>query len=164
MAYAVTIHKCQGLSLDCAIVDLSDNVFCAGMAYVAMSRVRTLEGFHLTAFDPKSIIVNNSCLEEVKTDCILHLGKTFHCMNFQRKRSDRYNVICWMKRLLHTNVKQNQRLRDNVVVIFQSLPPQPKSGKLQITIKTEVVVVHRLAAPRYDWSDYRHYPVDEAWQ
>ena len=34
VAYAVTIHKCQGLSLDCAIVDLSDNIFCAGMAYV----------------------------------------------------------------------------------------------------------------------------------
>ena len=65
VAYAVTIHKCQGLSLDCAIVDLSDNVFCARMAYVAMSRVCTLEGLHLTAFDPKSIIVNNGCLEEV---------------------------------------------------------------------------------------------------
>ena len=65
VAYAVRIHKCQGLSLDCAIVDLSDNVFCAGMAYVAMSRVRTVEGLHLTAFDPKSIIVNNTCLEEV---------------------------------------------------------------------------------------------------
>ena len=65
VAYAVTIHKCQGLSLDCAIVDLSDSVFCAGMAYVAMSRVRNLEGLHLTAFNPQSIIVNNSCLEEV---------------------------------------------------------------------------------------------------
>ena len=64
VAYAVTIHKCQGLSLDCAIVDLSDNVFCAGMAYAAMSRVRTLEGLHLTAFDPQSIIVNNSCLKK----------------------------------------------------------------------------------------------------
>ena len=64
VAYAVTIHKCQGLSLDCAIVDLSNNVFCAGMAYVAISRVRTLEGLHLSAFDPKSISVNNSCLEE----------------------------------------------------------------------------------------------------
>ena len=61
----MTIHKCQGLSLDCAIVNLSDNVFCAGMAYVARSRVRTLEGLHLTAFDPQSIIINNGCLEEV---------------------------------------------------------------------------------------------------
>ena len=39
LVYAVTIHKCQGLSLDCAIVDLSSKVFCAGMAYVALSRV-----------------------------------------------------------------------------------------------------------------------------
>ena len=39
LAYAVTIHKCQGLSLDCAIVDLSDKVFSAVMAYVALSRV-----------------------------------------------------------------------------------------------------------------------------
>ena len=27
VAYAMTIHKCQGLSLDCAIVDLSDNIY-----------------------------------------------------------------------------------------------------------------------------------------
>ena len=63
VAYAVTIYKCQGLSLDCAIVDLSSNVFCAGMAYVR--RVRTLEGLYLTAFDSESISVNKSCLEEV---------------------------------------------------------------------------------------------------
>ena len=69
LAYAVTIHKCQGLSHDCAIVDLSSNVFCAGITYVAISRVRTLEGLHLTAFDPKSVIVSNSCLEEVNRLC-----------------------------------------------------------------------------------------------
>ena len=42
LAYAVTIHKCQGLSLDCAIVDLSSKVFAEGMAYVALSRVKSL--------------------------------------------------------------------------------------------------------------------------
>uniref|UniRef100_A0A1X7TMC0 ATP-dependent DNA helicase n=1 Tax=Amphimedon queenslandica TaxID=400682 RepID=A0A1X7TMC0_AMPQE len=35
LTFAVTIHKCQGLSLDIAIIDLSDNVFSARMAYVA---------------------------------------------------------------------------------------------------------------------------------
>ena len=64
LAYAVTIHKCQGLSLDCAIVDLSSKIFCAGMAYVALSRVRSLDGLHLTNFDPSSIIVSNASLEE----------------------------------------------------------------------------------------------------
>ena len=39
LAYGVTIQKCQGLSLDCALVDLSDKVFSPGMAYVAISRV-----------------------------------------------------------------------------------------------------------------------------
>ena len=65
LAHAVTIHKCQGLSLDCAIVDLSDQVFSEGMAYVALSRVRTLEGLFLTAFDPKSLIVSVCSLKEV---------------------------------------------------------------------------------------------------
>ena len=65
LAYAITIHKCQGLSLDCAIVDLSDEVFSDGMAYVALSRVRSLDGLFLTAFDPQSISVSVSSLEEV---------------------------------------------------------------------------------------------------
>ena len=64
LAYAVTIHKCQGLSLDCAIVDLSEKVFSPGMAYVAISRVRMLAGLHLVAFEPKSIMVSTSCLKE----------------------------------------------------------------------------------------------------
>uniref|UniRef100_A0A1X7V588 OTU domain-containing protein n=1 Tax=Amphimedon queenslandica TaxID=400682 RepID=A0A1X7V588_AMPQE len=39
LSYAITIHKCQGLSLDTAIIDLSTDVFGDGMAYVALSRV-----------------------------------------------------------------------------------------------------------------------------
>ncbi len=62
LAYAVTIHKCQGLSLDCAIVDFSDKVFSAGMA---LSRVRSLSGLYLSAFDPKSVMVSPKSLKEV---------------------------------------------------------------------------------------------------
>ena len=65
LAYAVTIHKCRGLSLDCAIIDLSAEVFSDGMAYVALSRVRSLDGLFLTAFDPHSIRVSVSSLGEV---------------------------------------------------------------------------------------------------
>ena len=65
LAYAVTIHKCQGLSLDCAIIDLSDKVFADGMAYVALSRLKSLAGVHLVAFTPQSAKVNVKCLKEV---------------------------------------------------------------------------------------------------
>ena len=60
LAYAVTIHKCQGLSLDCAIIDLSDKVFADGMAYVALSRLKSLAGVHLVVFTPQSVKVNVS--------------------------------------------------------------------------------------------------------
>ena len=65
LAYAVTIHKSQGLSLDCAIIDLSSQVFGEGMAYVALSKVRSLSSVHLMAFSPTSIMTSRTCVEEV---------------------------------------------------------------------------------------------------
>ena len=64
MAYAITIHKSQGLSLDCAIIDLSERVFGEGMAYVALSRIRSLNGVHLTSFTPDAIMASRACVEE----------------------------------------------------------------------------------------------------
>ena len=67
LAYAVTIHKCQGLSLDCAIVDLSDKVFSAGMAYVALPRARSLARLHLSAFDYQHLLLEVTRLREAFT-------------------------------------------------------------------------------------------------
>ena len=65
LAFAITVHKCQGLSLNLALMELSQKAFVSGMAYVALSRVRTLEGVHLISFNKASIIVSRDCLQEV---------------------------------------------------------------------------------------------------
>ena len=65
LAFAVTIHKCQGLTLDCAMMDLSDEAFSPGMAYVALSRVKQLENLHLIAFVLQCVIVSSKSLQEI---------------------------------------------------------------------------------------------------
>ena len=62
LSYALTIHKLQGTTLDEAILDLAD-CFCDHQVYVAMSRVRTLEGIYLKSFNHKKITINKKIME-----------------------------------------------------------------------------------------------------
>lgn len=48
LGYAFTIHKSQGQSFDDMLLDLKSNIFASGQLYVALSRVRTLDGLYLT--------------------------------------------------------------------------------------------------------------------
>ena len=63
LAWAITVHKSQGMSLDEAVMDLS-NVFEFGQGYVALSRVRRLSGLHLLDFNDHAFKVHPEVLEK----------------------------------------------------------------------------------------------------
>eukprot|EP01028_Stygiella_incarcerata_P012334 TRINITY_DN751_c0_g1_i3.p1 TRINITY_DN751_c0_g1~~TRINITY_DN751_c0_g1_i3.p1 ORF type:complete len:181 (+),score=51.41 TRINITY_DN751_c0_g1_i3:133-675(+) len=54
VGYAMSIHKSQGMTLDSVVLSLSD-AFEIGMAYVALSRVRSLENMFLLDFDKEAV-------------------------------------------------------------------------------------------------------------
>jgi len=62
LAYGITIHKSQGMTLDKLVVDCS-RIFEKGQAYVAMSRVKTLNGLYLKNFSKDKVMVDDHVAE-----------------------------------------------------------------------------------------------------
>ncbi|MDP1573439.1 MAG: AAA family ATPase [Coxiellaceae bacterium] len=65
LAWAITIHKSQGMTLDAAEMDLGD-AFEPGMGYVALSRVRSLSGLKLMNLNEMALTVHPRILEQDK--------------------------------------------------------------------------------------------------
>ena len=63
LAWALTIHKSQGATLDAAEIDVGSGIFECGQTYVALSRVKNLEGLYLTSFDVTKIRINKKVKE-----------------------------------------------------------------------------------------------------
>lgn len=62
LAWAITVHKSQGMTLDCANIDLR-RAFAPGMGYVALSRVRRLEDLSLAGLNNTALQVSEEALE-----------------------------------------------------------------------------------------------------
>lgn len=56
LAWSITIHKVQGMTLGCVSVDLT-HVFAPGQAYVALSRARTLEGLNIEGWQGQDSVI-----------------------------------------------------------------------------------------------------------
>jgi len=67
LAYALTIHKAQGATLDCALIDIGSNTFECGQAYVALSRVRSLESLYIWDLEEEAFKTNEKVLHFAKS-------------------------------------------------------------------------------------------------
>jgi ATP-dependent exoDNAse (exonuclease V) alpha subunit len=69
LAWAVTIHKAQGKTLDAAVIDLGPRAFAPGQTYVAFSRLTSLDGLYLKRpLSPSDIIVDEDVVRFMNQD------------------------------------------------------------------------------------------------
>ena len=61
LAYAITIHKAQGLTLDNVFIDFDRGMFAHGQAYVAFSRARSLDGLEISRMPrPRDMVMDRA--------------------------------------------------------------------------------------------------------
>lgn len=70
LAYALTIHKAQGATLDCALIDIGTSTFECGQAYVALSRVRSLDSLYIWDLEETAFKTNDKVLTFYNTQTV----------------------------------------------------------------------------------------------
>ena len=119
LAWASTIHKVQGKTMNEIVVDMSKR-FHAGQAYVAFSRVRNLGGLHIKSFNPKAITANNDVRKEMdrlRSKPVLSVRQPMFLSNQNALRIVSLNVRWYVPHLL--DMKSDSLLEEADIVCLQ---------------------------------------------
>ncbi|CAH0380811.1 unnamed protein product, partial [Bemisia tabaci] len=124
LAYGITIHKSQGLSLDCAFVDVGDQTFSQGQIYVALSRVKTLAGLTVINFNPAQVSALPSALREYQRlrTMVPHLKSMAKQLKVNRQRKQCIQDDVWAPRL-ETGNAVDETPPPKKMMVSSLLPP-----------------------------------------
>jgi hypothetical protein len=94
LAWAITVHKSQGMTLDAAEIDLSKS-FVEGMGYVALSRVRSLTGLKLLGLNDMALRVNPqiSAIDEGLRRTSDEIESNYKKLGIIRRWKKKYNFM-----------------------------------------------------------------------
>ena len=141
-SYGMTIHKSQGLSLDCVMTDIGESIFGGGMTYVALSRCTTLAGLHLINFDPKRIYPPTGALAEY-IRLTESADKDYKIPKPTNLKSSSIQERVWYKTKLKKQVN-NQFIEE----LDNSLPKKPKRSRTKNKNKLPKITKKDNKAPK----------------
>ena len=128
LAFAITIHKSQGLSLQTAIVDAGTTNFGPGMVYVALSRVTSINGLHLIDLDRTKIGCDQKAIDEYNRLRQLYMP---HLGNLSTASASHHSQE--QKRNAGRKSQTTQRGRRNKTKKTQIAKPSVNNGSQQNT-------------------------------
>ncbi|MDO8492659.1 MAG: helix-turn-helix domain-containing protein, partial [bacterium] len=158
LAWAITVHKSQGMSLDSAEVDLSRS-FEKGMGYVALSRIRTLKGLSLKGFNNNALEVDEEVAEfdhRFRTESFKHAEevKRQATKEILEKQKDYLNKI-------KGNVPKKVKKESTVEItrkLFENGNALKEIAK-ERGVKEETIIAHfekiKELEPKYDFSNLK---------
>jgi ATP-dependent DNA helicase PIF1 len=112
LAWALTIHKIQGATLSMAMMDIGKSIFEYGQTYVALSRIKSLDGLYLTEFHPQKIRANPNVI-------------TFYNSLPKKTKEAMQKYISEKKEV----VPQNELKLEKIIKTGLSLPPISPTNK-----------------------------------
>lgn len=125
LAYAFTIHKSQGQTYDSVVLDLATHIFAPGQLYVALSRVKSLNGLYLT----KPLTYSDIIADESVFDFIRRLRCQARGIAVEDPKTP---VASEPTDIIDTNI--DRKLCENVVMFIRNNVPDPEAAGFMVAV------------------------------
>ncbi len=139
LAWAITIHKSQGLTFEKAIIDAQAS-FAHGQTYVALSRCRTLEGIVLKNPINANSIINDTRVTSFNKDVennppnpeILNESQKIYQLNLIEELFNYYTFLYPIKRLIDIYYKNKSSLKGNIIAPLTTIKDEGITKLLKV--------------------------------
>ena len=134
LAWAVTIHKSQGLTFDRVIIDLANGTFASGQLYVALSRCRTLEGIALRRkIRRRDVIVDRRIVEFTKSRLVRQSESRFSVV----EKLEQLRALLGQDQDVRVDYVRENGLRVRLLVRFVSIEERVLNGDAMTLVRVE---------------------------
>ncbi len=153
LAWAITVHKSQGMSLDAAEMDLS-KAFEPGMGYVALSRVRSLNGLRILGLNAKALEVNQEVLQfdgELR-EASRRAEEKLRGMSPEKLASEQKDFLdhCVPERLAGKKASKLSSHEETAILIEKKMPLADIARERRLTAETIIDHIEKLIEEEYE--------------